>query len=129
MYPIWTPKQAGPHSSVSLSTRSLAFKNRCGASICSMMATIAIIGFSTAAVRAADDSSPLVSTLPESARHLKSYLFMLKKNNISLRMSPEEFCRMMDYGTPVLFERPEEIKDDKIVPGKLEWVICRFGEK
>jgi hypothetical protein len=89
-----------------------------------MVAAIAIIGLFAPAVQAAEDSSKFVTELPETHGHLKAYLFMLKDSKISL--SPVEFCRTMDYGEPVLFRQPNEIEDKKIVPGKLEWVICRF---
>jgi hypothetical protein len=59
---------------------------------------IAIFGMFATAVRAADDSSPVVGQFPDTATNLHVYLFTLKKNNISLRMSPQEFCSKMDYG-------------------------------
>ena len=97
------------------------------------VAAIAMLAMLATAVRAADDSppaSPLVGKLPDTASNLHVYLFTLKKNNMSVPTSAQEFCSKMDYGEAVLFERPDEIgKDNKVGPGKLDWVICRFKGK
>jgi len=90
---------------------------------------LAIFGMFATAVQAADDS-PIVGKFPDTASQLSVVLFTLKKNNISLSMSPQEFCSKMDYGEAVLGRRPDEVGDDnKVGPGKLEWVICRFKGK
>jgi hypothetical protein len=90
---------------------------------------LATLAMSATAVRAADDS-PVVGKFPDTKKSCHVYLFTLKKNNISLSMSAQEFCTKMDYGEAVLFSRPEEVGDDhKAVPGKLDWVICQFAEK
>ena len=94
-----------------------------------LVVAIAIFGmFATAAQAAADDSSLVVVEFPDTATNLHVRLFVFKKNNISL--SPQEFCSKMDYGDAVLGDPPDEIgKDNKVGPGKLEWVICRFNGK
>jgi len=94
------------------------------------IAALALVGMSATAALAADDSAPVVGKLPDTAGNLSVYLFTLKKNNISLSMSPQEFCSKMDYGEAVLGNRPNEVgEDSKVVPGKLDWVICRFKGK
>ncbi len=96
----------------------------------SFVVTLAISGMFAGAVQAADDKSPVVGQFPDTASHLHVYLFSLKGNDISLPMSPQEFCNKMDYGEPVLWDRPNEVgKDNKVGPGELNWVICRFKEK
>jgi hypothetical protein len=77
--------------------------------------------------KAADDTSAVVGQFPDTVSNLHVYLFKLLKNNISLSMSPQEFCSKMDYGKAVLSE--ETGKDNKAGPGKLDWVICRFKAK
>lgn len=72
-----------------------------------VIASAVLAMFATAA-RAADDgpaASPVAGKLPDTASTLSVYLFMLKKNNISLPMDPQEFCRKMDYGEAVLGHR------------------------
>jgi hypothetical protein len=94
----------------------------------SLAVALAIFGMFATAVQAADDGSPV--QYPDTAGNLHVYLFALKKGNISLAMSAQEFCTKMDYGEAVLFDRPDEIgKDNKAGPGKLDWVICRFKRK
>jgi hypothetical protein len=90
---------------------------------------IAILGPCATTARAADDGSPLVVTLPESADHYLTYLFMFKKNNVPISMSPQQFCTKMDFGEAAFGIQPDEIKDNKIVAGNLDWVICRFKHK
>jgi hypothetical protein len=89
----------------------------------------AILWITMASVQAGDDGGPVVATFPETAEHFHVYLFKLKDNKIELNMSPETFCKQMDYGAPVFSDRSDEIKDNKVVPGKLNWVICRFKGK
>jgi hypothetical protein len=94
------------------------------------IAALAIFGLLATAVQAADDSSPIAGEFPDTASNLHVYLFTLKKNKISLPMSPQEFCTKMDYGEAVLGDRPDEIgKDNKVGPGALDWVICCYKGK
>jgi hypothetical protein len=104
---------------------------RVRAAVRTFVVTIAMFAMcAVAPVQAADDTSPVVGAFPDTEDGLKVYLFLLKKNNISLEMDPEEFCNTMHYGHAVKGERPKEVgKDDKVTPGKLEWVICRFIPK
>jgi hypothetical protein len=90
--------------------------------------TIALLGLFAAEVRAADDDmSPVIGRFPDTANNQHVYLFMLKKNDISLKISPHDFCTKMGYGEAVYGEQPKELgDDDKPAAGKLEWVICRF---
>jgi len=80
----------------------------------------------------AADTSPIAGQLPDTAGSSHVYLFTLKKNGISLRMSPKEFCNAMDYGDavfPVQQANDEVQHDGKSLRGELEWVICRFKTK
>jgi hypothetical protein len=87
------------------------------------------------AVQAADDTSPVAGSLPETGSQ-KVYLFMLKKNGLSLRMGPQTFCGSLGYGVAVTrSDDPDkgfweqgnvEIKDGKQIPGELAWVICQY---
>jgi hypothetical protein len=90
---------------------------------------VAICGMFATAVQAADGASPIVGQWPDTPANFHVYLFTLKKNNISLPMTGQEFCDNMKYGEAVQFNRPDEIKDGKVVPGPLDWVICRFQGK
>ena len=94
------------------------------------LVAVLVLAGSIVAAGAADDASPVVGSLPDTAGNLKVYLFNLKKNGIALDMSPDEFCKKMDYGDAVFGDRPDEIdKDNKVGPGKLNWVICRYKGK
>ena len=92
---------------------------------------IAMLAMS-ATVVAADDSpaaSALVGKFPDTSSECHVYLFMLKKNGISVPGSPQDFCTQLGYGKAVLSNPPtEEVENHKVVPGKLEWVICQFAE-
>jgi hypothetical protein len=90
---------------------------------------IAISGMFATAVQAADGGSPIVGQLPDTPANFHVYLFTLKKNNISLSMTGHDFCKKMEYGDAVLSNQPDEIKDGKLVPGPLDWVICKFQGK
>jgi hypothetical protein len=82
------------------------------------------------AARAAD-SSPVVGQFPDTANNQHVYLFTLKKNGISLRMSPADFCSRMGYGEAVFPQQrdndPVGREDGKTIKGELDWVICRFA--
>jgi hypothetical protein len=92
------------------------------------------------AAAAADDNSPVAGKLPDNERSQQTYLFTLKKNGISLRMSPDQFCRDLGYGAAVARsddptgktgywdQGHPELKDDgkTQVPGELAWVICQY---
>jgi len=93
---------------------------------------IAMLAMS-ATVVAADDSpaaSALVGKFPDTSSECHVYLFMLKKNGISWKQNPQDFCTKLDYGAAVLSNQPKEVgPDDKsVVQGNLDWVICRFGK-
>ena len=89
---------------------------------------LAILAMSATAACAADDS-PVVGKFPDSKNSCHNYLFMLKKNGISLSGSPQDFCTQLGYGKAVLSTPPtEEVENHKVVPGKLERVICQFAE-
>lgn len=91
---------------------------------------IATLGLFATATQAADDSSQVVGQFPDTATSAHVYLFMLKKNGISIQIDPDAFCKKMDYGdwVPEFGHRALEVdKDGKTVTkGDLEWVICRF---
>lgn len=108
---------------------TLVGHNLWGASMRSFVIAIAILGMFATAVQADDAASTIVGKFPDTSNHLHVYLFVLKESNISLSMDPQDFCNTMGYGNAVLGERPKQVgKDDKPTPGKLEWVICRFGD-
>jgi hypothetical protein len=91
---------------------------------------LGICGMFATAAQAADGGSAVVVQLPDTASNLHVYLFTLKPNKIVLAMTAEQFCTRMDYGEVVLFSRPDETgKDNKVGPGALEWVICKFKGK
>ena len=87
---------------------------------------VMIASLFTANAQAADNTSPVIGQFPQTEHDMQVYLFMLKKNDISLDMTPEEFCRTFDYGEAVKGDRSPQIKSNSIVPGPLNWVICRF---
>jgi hypothetical protein len=89
------------------------------------------------AVQAADDTSPVFGSLPPNTRAQQVYLFMLKKNGLSIHASPDKFCGDLGYGEAVKSSDPDqkgyweqghnETKDDGTPIGKeLVWVICQF---
>jgi hypothetical protein len=102
-----------------------------------LVVAITMFGLLATGVKAADDTSPILGKLPDTednSHHV--YLFTLKKNGIILKMSGDEFCRAMRYGEVVkhgetAFEsRPKVVgPNDTVVPGDLEWVICRVRVK
>jgi hypothetical protein len=83
----------------------------------------------TVAAEGADSASPIVGQFPNTEGNAQQLLFMLKKNDISEPISAQDFCRKLDYGEAVLWDRAEEIKEQAIVPGNLNWVVCRFKNK
>lgn len=97
--------------------------------------TVAVIGLSAvaaefaAAAGAGDNASPIVGQFPNTEGNMQQILFTLKKNEISLSMSAQEFCKKLDYGEAVLWDRPDVVKDHTVSPGALNWVICRFKNK
>jgi hypothetical protein len=99
------------------------------------IAAAAIIGLFvatavTGTAEAADNTSPIVGPFPNTEGNMQQVLFTLKKNEISLPMNPQDFCKKLDYGEAVLWDRPDEIKDHTTIgPGNLNWVICRFKNK
>jgi hypothetical protein len=100
----------------------------------SFVVALAILGMFATVVKAADDdssSSPVAGKLPDTSDNLSVYLFTLKKNDLSLKMSPQDFCTKMKYGEAVLGHQPDEIGEDgkAVSPGKLDWVICRYKAK
>jgi hypothetical protein len=97
------------------------------------VAAIAMLAMLATAVCAADDSppaSPLVGKFPDTLNDCHVYLFMLKKNNITVKDGPHEFCKKMDYGDAAFWHQPNEIGPDEksVTRGNLDWVICRFGK-
>jgi hypothetical protein len=95
------------------------------------IAALVVIGLftatATANAQAADKpSSSIVGTLPGTEHNLQVVLFTLKDSKISLSVSPQDFCGKLDYGEAVFWDRPDEIKDHAVVPGNLNWVICKF---
>jgi hypothetical protein len=105
---------------------------------------IAILGAFTGAADADDASSPIVGKLPDNSRSHQLYLFTLKKNGLSIRMSPQDFCGQLGYGEPIKWSKDpkdnpdddkgfwerasdEYGKDGKVkATGELIWVICEI---
>jgi hypothetical protein len=98
------------------------------------VAAIAIFGMFATAVQAADDASPVFGSFPPNTRAQQVYLFMLKKNGLSIRISPDQFCSDLGYGEAVKssdssqkgFWDADESGTDGKKPGTLNWVICQF---
>jgi hypothetical protein len=91
------------------------------------VAAVASLGLFTMAVQGAENS-PVAGLLPDTEDNLHVYLFQLKKNGISLQMTPEDFCKHMHYGhaVPPFYHQLDEVGDDHKVEKVLDWVICRF---
>ena len=104
---------------------TVASRHRLIALVYAIAASCAIIADGA---HAAD--APQVSTqLPDTTHNVHVYLFQFKKNDISLQAEPDQFCTTMDYGTAVYGHRSQKIDGDKVVPGDLDWVICKFPTK
>jgi hypothetical protein len=97
---------------------------------------IVLIGICLSAtlVKAADDTSPVIGSWPLNMRSQLIYLFMLKKNGLSVRVSPDQFCRDFGYGEAVKssdtnqkgYWDADQTATDGKTPGTLNWVICEF---
>jgi hypothetical protein len=94
------------------------------------LVAIAIFGLLAVAVKAADDdTAPVAGSLPDNARNHKVYLFMLKKNGLSIRKEAKDFCGDLGYGVPVYWDRANDEKkreDNSAIQGELNWVICEY---
>jgi hypothetical protein len=102
-----------------------------GAQMRTFIVAFASFGLFATAAQAADTSS-IAEQLPDDVESNQLYLFQLKKNGISLKMSGKNFCSKLKYGDEVLEHQAnsEVSRDDqKEIPGDLEWVICRFNRK
>jgi hypothetical protein len=93
------------------------------------IAAMATIGLFATGAQAADNASPIAGQFPATEDSMQVYLFMLKKNDISIDQTPQDFCGMLGYGKAVFWEQPRDVKDNTIVRGKLNWVICKFKGK
>jgi hypothetical protein len=102
---------------------------------------IAAFGSLPASVRA-EDASPVAGKLPDNQSSQQTYLFSLKKNGISLRISPGQFCHDLGYGAAVKRSddtdgtkgywesgKKEWSDDGKQMPAELVWVICQMPIK
>jgi hypothetical protein len=99
-----------------------------------LLIAIAMSGALSVAAQAGDDS-PIAGKLPDNSRSQTSYLFMLKKNGLSLRIKPDQFCEDLGYGVAATRKndgkgfwqlgKDEYDEHGKLVP-ELEWVICQF---
>jgi hypothetical protein len=122
----------------------------------SVIIAIAIAGLFATAAAADDATSPVAGKLPDNSRSHQLFLFSLKKNGLSIRMSPQKFCRDLGYGEPIKWSKdPKEVPDDvgkgsgdvkkdadddkgfweqarvvgedgKTIERELVWVICEF---
>jgi hypothetical protein len=107
----------------------------------SFVIAIAILGMFATAVHADDAAAPIVGKMPDNEKGQQAYIFLLKKNGLSIRMSASDFCHDLGYGEPIkrsddpqdgFWERAnDETKDNgkTIIRGELIWVICRFPPK
>ena len=102
-----------------------------------VVVAIAIFGVIASVARAADDSpggqdklSSVVGKFPDTEdKEQQVYLFTLKKNGISLKMTGDEFCATMKYGKAVYFQpTAPTFVEGKSVRAELEWVICRMDK-
>jgi hypothetical protein len=96
-----------------------------------VIATLVSFGVSATSAVADDATSPVAGKLPDNTVPQQVYLFMLKKNGLSIRMDGPSFCRDLGYGEAAkgFWDQSKEIKDGNIVPGELNWVICQFPAK
>jgi hypothetical protein len=108
-----------------VSTMNARRTSRVGARMRSLAVAIAAFAWSTAAARALD-TYPIGGQLPDDADSKQVYLFQLKKNGISLKLSPDDFCTTMHYGKAVQGHGAVDLVDGKSTAGELDWVICRF---
>ena len=103
-----------------------------------LLLSIVIAGLFATAARADDAAAVIIGKFPDNTNAQQVYLFLLKKNGITVRITPDEFCGQMGYGQAARYhhgdDKPEdlaevgnkEIVDGHEVPGTLNWVICRF---
>jgi hypothetical protein len=89
----------------------------------------AAIGIVLVAGAARADGPSIATELPPNTRGNKLYIFILKSNNISLHMNPQDFCRQLGYGDAVpnfSAKGPDEVGKDlgTLIPGELTWVVC-----
>ena len=102
----------------------------CRSGSLALICAFVVAGCRLMAAEAAAADAPQVSVqLPDTAHSVHVYLFQFKKNDISLQMEPDKFCTTMDYGTVVDGHRSQKIDGGKVVPGDLDWVICKFPTK
>jgi hypothetical protein len=111
---------------------------RVGALVFVFIVVAAILATYTVPAAAADDaSSSFVTPLPDNGNsQQKVFLFVLKKNGLTIRMQPDDFCQALGYGEAVkptngqgVFWDIDEYGSDGKKPGSLNWVICRFNVK
>jgi hypothetical protein len=102
-----------------------------------VIAIASFVLFSTV-VQAADDTSPVIGSFPANTRSQQTYLFMLKKNGLSIRVGAQQFCHDMGYGDAVkrsddptkgYWQNEPYSSDDGKAPGELSWVICQFPKQ
>ena len=58
-----------------------------------LLLAIGMFSALAATAHAGDDGSPIAGKLPDNDKSQVSYLFMLKKNGIALRIEPDQFCQ------------------------------------
>ncbi len=109
-----------------------------------LLLSIAILGLFATAARADDAAAAIVGKFPDNAHNppQQVLIFFLKKNGITLRITPDEFCSQMDYGQAAKYRHgdngkvqdlaevgnPEIDENNKTLPGTLNWVVCQFPE-
>jgi hypothetical protein len=129
------------------------------AAVITVVAATAMLAMcaATPSLAADDAGGSLATKLPDNEDGDQLYLIMLKKNELSIRVSPELFCRDLGYGHAVTLPLPlpppspppppknsDAQKDDFVQdgfwdvsafgtdgkkPGNINWVICKFTPK
>jgi hypothetical protein len=103
---------------------------------CAIIATVLMVAAPETRAAGDDDSSSVATALPNNGNSQQVILFTLKKNDLSIRVQPDDFCRDLGYGEAAKPQKKSDVQDgywdideygsDGKKPGNLNWVICRF---
>jgi hypothetical protein len=118
---------------------SNCWTRRLGTPMCAIIAMALIVAASETLAAADDGSSSVATKLPDNGDSQQVILFTLKKNDLSIRVQPDEFCHDLGYGEAAKPKRKSDVQDgywdideygsDGKKPGSLNWVICRVPAK
>jgi hypothetical protein len=105
-----------------------------------LLLSIGILGLFATAARADDAAAVIVGAFPPNTNAQQVYIFKLKDNDITVRITPDEFCSQLGYGQAAKYHHGENGKvqtladqgndeideNGKRLPGTLNWVVCQF---